>query len=210
MIIKNRMFVRKGDFLEPINETQKKIYEFLVERSQDGVPPSVREIGAAVGLKSTSSVQSNLDSLEKAGYIMRDPLLKRSIRILGQAENVTHVPLLGTVTAGMPILAVEQIEGYIPYSGRVSRDKSLFALRVRGESMLWAGILNGDIAIIEKCEVASNGDIVVALIGDEATIKTFYKEDGHFRLQPENDSLAPIITDEVAILGKLVSLIRHY
>lgn len=150
MIIKNRMFVRKGDFLEPINETQKKIYEFLVERSQDGVPPSVREIGAAVGLKSTSSVQSNLDSLEKAGYIMRDPLLKRSIRILGQAENVTHVPLLGTVTAGMPILAVEQIEGYIPYSGRVSRDKSLFALRVRGESMLWAGILNGDIVIAEK------------------------------------------------------------
>ena len=154
MIIKNRMFVRKGDFLEPINETQKKIYEFLVERSQDGVPPSVREIGAAVGLKSTSSVQSNLDSLEKAGYIMRDPLLKRSIRILGQAENVTHVPLLGTVTAGMPILAVEQIEGYIPYSGRVSRDKSLFALRVRGESMLWAGILNGDIVIAEKTPYA--------------------------------------------------------
>ena len=209
MIIKNRMFVRKGDFLEPINETQKKIYEFLVERSQDGVPPSVREIGAAVGLKSTSSVQSNLDSLEKAGYIMRDPLLKRSIRILGQAENVTHVPLLGTVTAGMPILAVEQIEGYIPYSGRVSRDKSLFALRVRGESMLWAGILNGDIVIAEKTPYASNGEIVVAMIDDEATVKRFYKENGHFRLQPENDEFEPIITDEVAILGKVIALMRY-
>ena len=210
MIIKNRMFVRKGDFLEPINETQKKIYEFLVERSQDGVPPSVREIGAAVGLKSTSSVQSNLDSLEKAGYIMRDPLLKRSIRILGQAENVTHVPLLGTVTAGMPILAVEQIEGYIPYSGRVSRDKSLFALRVRGESMLWAGILNGDIVIAEKTPYASNGEIVVAMIDDEATVKRFYKENGHFRLQPENDAYEPIIVDSVDILGKVISVVRSY
>ena len=150
MLLYKQKICSKGDFMEPINETQKRIYEFLVERSQDGVPPSVREIGAAVGLKSTSSVQANLDSLEKAGYIMRDPLLKRSIRILGQAENITHVPLLGTVTAGMPILAVEQIEGYIPYTGRVSRDKPLFALKVRGESMLWAGILNGDIVIAEK------------------------------------------------------------
>ena len=164
--------------MEPINDTQKRIYEFLVERSQDGVPPSVREIGAAVGLKSTSSVQANLDALEKAGYIMRDPMLKRSIRILGQAENITHVPLLGTVTAGLPILAVEQIEGYIPYTGRVSRDKPLFALTVKGESMLWAGILNGDIVIAEKTPYAANGEIVVA--------ETFRKdadeeEDGCFR-----------------------------
>lgn len=206
----NRKFVRKGDSMEPINETQKRIYEFLVERSQDGVPPSVREIGAAVGLKSTSSVQANLDALEKAGYIMRDPLLKRSIRILGQAENITHVPLLGTVTAGMPILAVEQIEGYIPYTGRVSRDKPLFALKVRGESMLWAGILNGDIVIAEKTPYAANGEIVVAMIDDEATVKRFYKENGHFRLQPENDEFEPIITNEVVILGKVVALIRYY
>ena len=210
MIIKNRMFVRKGDFLEPINETQKKIYEFLVERSQDGVPPSVREIGAAVGLKSTSSVQSNLDSLEKAGYIMRDPLLKRSIRILGQAENVTHVPLLGTVTAGMPILAVEQIEGYIPYSGRVSRDKSLFALRVRGESMLWAGILNGDIVIAEKTPYASNGEIVVAMIDDEATVKRFYRDNGRIRLQPANRTMQPIYSREVTVLGKVIADFRFY
>ena len=161
--------------MKPITPIQQRIYEFLVERAKDNMTPSVREIGAAVGLRSTSSVQANLDALERAGYIVRDPLLKRSIRILGQAENVTHVPLLGTVTAGMPILAVEQIEGYIPYNGRISRDKSLFALKVRGESMLWAGILDGDIVICEKTPYATNGEIVVAMIEDEATVKRFYK-----------------------------------
>lgn len=196
--------------MRPINDTQQKIYEFLCERSQCGVPPSVREIGAAVGLRSTSSVQANLDALEEAGYIERDPLLKRSIRVLGQAENVTSVPLLGTVTAGMPILAVEQIEGYIAYNGRVSRDNSLFALKVRGESMLWAGILDGDIVIAEKTPTAVNGEIVVAMIEDEATVKRFYKENGHFRLQPENDAFEPIITNEVIILGKVVAVYRYY
>lgn len=196
--------------MRPINDTQQKIYEFLCERSQCGVPPSVREIGAAVGLRSTSSVQANLDALEEAGYIERDPLLKRSIRVLGQAENVTSVPLLGTVTAGMPILAVEQIEGYIAYNGRVSRDNSLFALKVRGESMLWAGILDGDIVIAEKTPTAMNGEIVVAMIEDEATVKRFYKENGHFRLQPENDAFEPIITNEVIILGKVVAVYRYY
>lgn len=196
--------------MSDINSTQLKIYEYLKERAADGVPPTVREIGAAVGLRSTSSVQANLDALEEKGYISRDPMHKRSIRLSACAENVTSVPLLGTVAAGMPILAYEDVEDYIPYNGPKSGQRELFALKVKGESMINVGILNGDIAIIEKCEVASNGDIVVALIGDEATIKTFYKEDGHFRLQPENDSLAPIITDEVAVLGKLVSLIRHY
>ena len=196
--------------MEKISDTQKKIYEFLVERSQGGVPPSIREIGAAVGLKSTSSVHANLEALEKAGYILRDPLLKRSIRILGQDDSYTQVPLIGTVTAGLPILAVEQIEGYIPYGGRVSRDKPLFALKVRGESMLWAGIHDGDIVIAEKTPYASNGDIVVAMLEDEATVKRFFKENGHFRLQPENDEFEPIITNEVAILGKVVSLIRYY
>ncbi len=196
--------------MQPINDTQQKIYEFLCERSQCGVPPSVREIGMAVGLRSTSSVQANLDALEEAGYIERDPMLKRSIRVLGQAENVTSVPLLGTVTAGMPILAVEQIEGYIAYNGRVSRDKPLFALKVRGESMLWAGILDGDIVVAEKTPVATNGEIVVAMIEDEATVKRFYKEHGHFRLQPENDAYEPIITNEVIILGKVVAVYRYY
>ena len=196
--------------MEKISNTQKKIYEFLVEKSQGGVPPSIREIGAAVGLKSTSTVHAHLVALEKAGYIMRDPLLKRAIRILGQDDAYTQVPLIGTVTAGIPILAVEQIEGYIPYGGRVSRDKPLFALKVRGESMLWAGILNGDIVIAEKTPYAANGEIVVAMIEDEATVKRFYKENGHFRLQPENDEFEPIITNEVIILGKVVALMRYY
>lgn len=195
--------------MEAINATQKKIYEYLMERSQNGVPPSVREIGAAVGLKSTSSVQAALDALEKAGYIMRDPLLKRSIRLLGQVENVFSVPLLGTVTAGMPVLAVEQIEGYIPYSGKVSRDKPLFALRVRGDSMIKAGILNGDIVISERTPYAANGEIVIAMIEDEATVKRFYKEKGHFRLQPENDDYEPIVSNEVVILGKVLALYRE-
>ena len=199
--------------MDNINETQKKIYEYLLERSQKSpIPPSVREIGAAVGLKSTSSVQSNLDALEKAGYITRDPLMKRSIRLNlpEEAEHFTKVPLLGTVTAGAPILAVEQIESYIPYCGSVSSDKSLFALHVRGESMINAGILDGDIIIAEQTPVAENGDKVVALIDDEATVKTFYREKDHFRLQPENDYMDPIICDELVILGRVVSVIRYY
>ena len=185
-----------------------KIYEYLIERSQDGIPPSVREIGAAVGLSSTSSVQANLDALEQAGYIQRDPLKKRTIRIMGKADNVTHVPILGTVTAGAPILAVEQIEGYLAYSGHTSGDNTLFALKVRGESMLRAGILDGDLVVATP--VARNGEIVVALIEDEATVKTFYKENGHFRLQPENDAYEPIIVNEVSILGKVIAVIRYY
>lgn len=196
--------------MKDLNATQRKIYEYLSERSQNGVPPSVREIGAAVGLKSTSSVQANLDALEEAGYIERDPMLKRSIRVRGSNSAYTQVPLIGTVTAGMPILAVEAIEGYIPYAGTVAKDKALFALRVRGDSMINAGILNNDIIIAEKTPYAVNGDIVVAMLNDEATVKRFYKENGHFRLQPENDAYEPIISDEIIILGKLVSLIRYY
>ena len=193
-----------------INDTQRKIYEFLVERSTDGVPPSVREIGAAVGLRSTSSVQTNLDALEAAGNIQREPLLQRSIRFIGQSDNVTQVPILCTVTAGAPILAVEQIEGYFPYTGTVSRDKPLFALHVRGESMIHAGILDGDLVIAEKTPFARNGEIVIAMVDDEATCKTFYKENGYFRLQPENDTYEPIIVDDCSILGKVVAVMRYY
>ncbi len=198
--------------MKELNPTQKKIYEFLTERMQNGVPPTVREICAAVGLRSTSSVQANLIALEKAGYIQRgDPKCKRSIRVMGpDADNGTRVPILGTVTAGQPILAIEQIEGYVNYNGNVSSDKVLFALHVRGESMINVGILSGDIVIVEKTPVAENGDIVVALIGDEATVKTFYKEKGHFRLQPENDAMEPIIVDEVVILGKVKALTRYF
>lgn len=196
--------------MKELNETQKRIFEYLSSRTQDGIPPTVREIGAAVGLKSTSSVQANLIALESAGYIERSPMHKRCIRIANRPAPAVNVPLLGTVTAGQPILAVEQIEGYIPYSGNVTSDKNLFALRVRGDSMINAGIFSGDIIIAEKTLTCDNGDIVVALISDEATVKRFYKEKGHFRLQPENDEYEPIITDEVMILGKVIALYRQY
>ncbi|MDO5448192.1 MAG: transcriptional repressor LexA [Clostridia bacterium] len=199
--------------LENLNSTQKKIYEYLLERSRKtAVPASVREIGAAVGLKSTSSVQANLNALEEAGYITRDPLLKRSIRlnVQDEAKHFLEVPLVGTVAAGAPILAAEQIESYIPFGGPLSSDKTLFALRVKGESMINAGILEGDVIIVEQTNVAKNGEMVVALIDDEATVKTFYKEADHFRLQPENDYMDPIICDELIILGKVVGLMRYY
>lgn len=196
--------------MRELSENQYRILEYLKERAAYGAIPSVREICQAVGLKSTSSVQNNLDALEEKGYIERDPMLKRSIRIVGQAENVRHVPLLGVVTAGLPILAVEQVECYLPFSGgHISSDKDMFALRVRGESMLNAGILDGDILFAEKTPTARNGEIVVALIEDEATVKTFYKENGHFRLQPENDAFEPIIVDELIILGKVVAVMRY-
>ncbi len=196
--------------MKPLSENQVRILEYLKQRAGDGIPPSVREIAQAVGLRSTSSVQVNLDALEEKGYIVRDPMLKRSIRIVGQAENVRHVPLLGTVTAGLPILAVEQVECYLPFtSNHISKDKEIFALRVRGESMINAGIFDGDILFVEKTPVARNGDIVVALLEDEATVKTFYKENGHFRLQPENDAFEPIIVNELVILGKALALMRY-
>ena len=195
--------------MEKINETQKRVFEFIKRViSERGIAPSVREIGEAVGLKSTSTVQYNLNALETAGYIVRDPNLKRTIRLSGMSANTVQVPLLGTVTAGAPILAVEQIEEYIPVS--LKRSGNYFALHVRGDSMINAHILNGDIVIVEQTAVAENGDIVVALIEDEATVKRFYKENGHFRLQPENDEYEPIIVEELALLGKVAAVIRSY
>lgn len=195
--------------MNKLTEMQNEIFEYIKEIiSQRGVAPSVREIGQAVGLRSTSSVQYNLNALEQAGYIKRDANLKRTLRIAGSAENVTHIPLLGTVTAGVPILATQQIEEYIALSG-VSGN-NLFALHIKGDSMINAGILDGDIVVVEQTPVADNGDIVVALIGEEATVKRFYKEKGHFRLQPENDKYDPIIVDECAILGKVKTLLRSY
>ncbi|MGN0536120.1 MAG: transcriptional repressor LexA [Eubacterium sp.] len=195
--------------MDKLTEKQNEIFEYIKEIiSQRGVAPSVREIGQAVGLRSTSSVQYNLNALDQAGYIKRDANLKRTLRIAGSAENVTHIPLLGTVTAGVPILATQQIEEYIALSG-VSGN-NLFALHIKGDSMINAGILDGDIVVVEQTPVADNGDIVVALIGEEATVKRFYKEKGHFRLQPENDKYDPIIVDECAILGKVKTLLRSY
>lgn len=195
--------------MDGLNKTQKKMFEYIKSViAERGIAPSVREIGAAIGLKSTSTVQYNLNALEKEGFIERDPNLKRTIRIAGVNLKTVPVPLVGTVTAGKPILANEMIEEYIPVAMRKSGN--YFALHVKGDSMINAHILDGDIVIVEQTPVADNGEIVVALIDEEATVKRFFKENGHFRLQPENDEYAPIIVEELAILGKVTTVIRNY
>ncbi|MGN1051341.1 MAG: transcriptional repressor LexA [Acutalibacteraceae bacterium] len=195
--------------MKPLGKSQQKVYDYIKECSKEGRVPSVREICEATGLHSTSTVHLHLKTLEEKGLIEREKGLNRCIKIKGE-EKLSRVPLLGRVTAGMPILAVEEIEGYIPLNESVSRGRDLFALRIDGESMINAGILDGDIVIVNRTPVADNGDIVIALIGEEATCKRFYKEQGHYRLQPENDSFEPIIVDEVILLGTVVSLIRNY
>ena len=186
--------------MKPLSKSQQKVYDYLVECSQDGRVPSVREICDATGLKSTSTIHLHLKTLEEKGFI----------KVIGKGEKSTNVPVLGKVAAGMPILAVEDIEDYVPVPESVRRGRELFALRVQGESMINAGILNGDIVVVHRTPVADNGDIVVALVEDSATVKRFYKEKGHFRLQPENDDFEPIIVDEVILLGKVITLVRNY
>ena len=191
-----------------LTKSQQLVYDYLCSTmAERAVPPSVREICAATGLRSTSTVHSHLKSWEALGYITRDAGLNRSIHIVG-ASAAKQVPILGKVTAGLPILAVEDIEGYIPYPDKSG--KELFALHVDGLSMINAGILDGDYVIAEKTPVAENGEIVVGMIGDEATVKRFYKEKGTFRLQPENPDFEPIISDEITILGKVIAVIRYY
>ncbi len=197
-----------------ISAKQREILEYIRSQILDrGYPPSVREICDAVHLKSTSSVHSHLETLEKNGYIRRDPLKPRAIELIdddcgpGRREMV-NVPVVGTVTAGEPILAVENISGYFPMPVDMLPNEQVFMLRVRGDSMINAGILNGDNVIVKQQHTASNGEMVVALIDDSATVKTFYKEKGHYRLQPENDALEPIITDHCEILGKVIGLLR--
>ncbi len=191
----------------PLSKNQEKVLGFLRTRARDGVPPSIREICAATGIKSTSCVHTKLAELEEMGYIDRDSGRSRGIRLRGLHSE--PVPIVGKVTAGLPILAVEQIEGYIPYSS--SRPgRTLFALRVSGESMKNAGILDGDLVIAEQCSVAENRQIVVALIDDEATVKRFFMEEGHVRLQPENDAFEPIYTDHCEILGRVIASVRSY
>lgn len=191
-----------------LTKSQQLVYDYLCSTmAERAVPPSVREICTATGLRSTSTVHSHLKSLEALGYITRDAGLNRSIHIVG-ASAAKQVPILGKVTAGLPILAVEDIEGYIPYPDKSG--KELFALHVDGLSMINAGILDGDYVIAEKTPVAENGEIVVGMIGDEATVKRFYKEKGTFRLQPENPDFEPIISDEITILGKVIAVIRYY
>ena len=195
--------------MKPLTKSQQKIYDFLKDRSQYGIPPSVREICAATGLKSTSTVHAHLKALENLGYISRDARLNRAIHIEG-CEQTAQVPILGKVTAGLPILAVEEIQGYLPITASQQRGRELFALTVQGESMKNAGILDGDYVVVERTPTARDGDIVVALIEDEATVKRLYRETDCVRLQPENDAFEPIYAKEVIILGKVVSVVRYY
>lgn len=197
-----------------ISEKQSMILEYIKkEILSRGYPPSVREICNAVGLKSTSSVHAHLESLEKNGYIHRDPTKPRAIEIIDDEFNLTrremtNLPIIGTVAAGTPILAQENIEDYFPIPTDMAPNNEAFVLKVKGESMVNAGILDGDLIFVEQKNTASNGEIIVALIDDSATVKTFYKEDGHIRLQPENESMEPIIVDDVQIIGKPFGVFR--
>ena len=175
----------------------------------------MRDICEAVHLKSNSSVHSNLETLEKNGYIRRDPTKPRAIEIIDDNFNlvrreVVNVPLLGTVAAGVPLLAVENVENYFPVPSEYMPNQDCFMLKVKGDSMVNAGILNGDYVLVQKQETANNGDMVVALVEDSATVKTFYKEDGYYRLQPENEFMEPIIVQDVMILGKVFGAIRFF
>ena len=199
---------------DKITAKQQEILEYIKETIlKKGYPPAVREICEAVKLKSTSSVHSHLETLEKNGYIRRDPTKPRTIEIIDECFNLTrrevvNVPLVGTVAAGQPILAEENIENYFPIPVEMLPNAQTFMLRVKGESMINVGIYDGDQIIVEEQDTARNGEIVVALVEDSATVKRFFKENGHYRLQPENDALEPIIVDDVQIVGKVVGLIR--
>lgn len=197
-----------------ISSKQREILEYIKQEILNkGYPPAVREICEAVHLKSTSSVHSHLETLEKNGYIRRDPTKPRAIEIIDDNFNLTrrevvNVPIIGQVAAGQPALAVENIENYFPIPTEFMPNAETFMLKVKGDSMINAGIFNGDKILVQKQSDAQNGDIVVALVDDSATVKTFYKEDGHFRLRPENDTMDPIIVNECSILGKVFGIMR--
>lgn len=199
-----------------ISEKQKEILEFIKkEILSKGYPPTVRDICEAVRLKSTSSVHSHLETLEKNGYIRRDATKPRAIEIIDDNFNLTrrevvNVPLIGRVAAGEPILAVENIEDYFPVPAEYMPNEPSFMLKVKGDSMINAGIFDGDNILVRKQNTANNGEIVVALVEDSATVKTFYKEKGYYRLQPENDSMDPIIVNDCSILGKVFGVFRFF
>ena len=199
-----------------ISKKQLEILEYIkTQILERGFQPAVREICEAVNLKSTSSVHSHLETLEKNGYIRRDPTKPRAIEILDDNFNLTrremvNVPIVGQVAAGEPILAQQNIENYFPIPVEFMPNRQTFLLKVKGESMINAGILDGDMVLVEETPAASNGDMVVAMVDDGATVKTFYKEEGIFRLQPENDFMDPIIVKEVTILGKVIGVFRFF
>lgn len=199
-----------------ITEKQSEILEYIkAQILERGFPPAVREICEAVHLKSTSSVHSHLESLERNGYIHRDPTKPRAIEILDDTFNLTrreivNVPLLGQVAAGEPLLAQQHIENYFPIPMEFMPNRQTFLLRVKGESMINAGILDGDMVLVEEVQTAENGEMVVALIDEGATVKTFYRENGVIRLQPENDYMDPIIVKEVSVIGKVIGVFRFF
>ncbi len=204
--------------MQKLTARQQQIYDYIKHSVlSKGYPPSVREIGDAVGLQSSSTVHSHLTRLEDKGYIKRDPTKPRAIEVISNQdthpyEPVIQVPVLGKVTAGTPITAVENIEEYFPLPEHftASHNSEIFLLSVVGDSMIDAGILDGDKVIVRKQNIAHNGDIIVAMTEeDEATVKTFYKEKGYYRLQPENSTMSPIILDKVTVLGKVVGLFRE-
>ncbi len=197
-----------------LSKKEKLVFDYLLKSiNENGYAPSVRDIGASLGIKSTSSVHLYLHNLEAKGFIEQDANKKRTIRICAPYARVSgKVPLLGSIAAGSPILAVENFDGYVdlPWNNAKYSTEELFALKIKGESMIDAGIFDGDVVIVRKSAYADNGQIVAALIDEEATVKTFYKEDGHFRLQPENRTMEPIIVDDVALLGVVVASFRQY
>ena len=199
--------------MKPLTEKEKKMFDYISDTIRnEGYSPTVRDIREALGIKSTATVHSYLMRLEDKGYIQKKSGKSRTVKPNeAYSGPVTRqVPIIGGVTAGQPVFAVENFDGYVDFTeGSYAKDE-LFALRVTGSSMIDAGILDGDVVIVRHQSVAENGEIVVALIDDSATVKTFYKEDGHFRLQPENKTMEPIIVDSLSILGKVVASIRYY
>ena len=199
-----------------ITAKQEEILKYIKEQIlKKGYPPAVREICEAVHLKSTSSVHAHLETLEKNGYIRKDPTKPRAIEILDDTFNLTrremvNVPVLGNVAAGMPILATENIENYFPIPAEFMPNQDVFMLHVKGDSMINAGIFDGDNILVRQQTTAANGDMVVALVDDSATVKTFYKENGYYRLQPENDHMDPIIVDDVSVLCIVFGVFRFF
>lgn len=202
--------------MKELKPKELRVFEFIKGKiGEQGYAPSVREICASLNIKSTSTSQMYIDRLIDKGYLERENGKSRTLKLSQNADAGTvhnyKVPLLGQVAAGTPILAAENYDGHICFSTEKKYDdKSLFALTVKGESMREIGIMNGDVVIVEKCEYADNGKIVVAMVDDEATVKRFYKENGKYRLQPENKDMSPIIVDEVSVLGQVVADIRFY
>jgi repressor LexA len=199
-----------------ISDKQREILEYIKQEILNkGYPPTVRELCSAVHLKSTSSIHSHLEALEKNGYIRRDPTKPRAIEIIDDNFNLTrrevvNVPLVGTVAAGQPLLAIQNIDNYFPIPSEYMPNQETFMLRVKGESMINAGILDGDMVLVRKQPTASNGSMVVALVDDSATVKTFYRENGYIRLQPENDTMDPIIVPDCQILGVVFGVFRFF